>query len=465
VLRNHYAHRPCRRGFQSVEMTSVKITTEKLPKSLLSLQIELDQARFERGLDQAARRLSQKFPIHGFRPGKAPRFMIERTYGRPMLIEEASESLINQGYQAALKQEGITPLGAPKLDSIVATEPFTFIVHVPVAPTVTVADYTAIRVDEPAAVISDEQVGRELDARRDRHVTLHEIEEPRPAAIGDQVVVKIKESVEGSEDEAGEAREQTFDLEAGRLVDELFAGIQGMNIGETKSITAAMPEDHANEAVRGKQVVFEVELTAMRRREVPEWDALPGLEGKEGSLDDLRAAVRTEMELSAQKRRENAIIDGYITQLLAGSEFDIPDAMIDETAHGLLHDQERQFQQYGITLEQMLQFRGQTHDQAVQELYPQAEEQIKRTLALREVVNAEGLTVSEDELDAEVETLLLDYPAEQHEQLRPAMRGRMVDTVANIVMDRKLRATVLRIAQTAAAAEGDAAPAEAGDEA
>ena len=286
----------------------MKITTEKLPKSLLSLQIELEKERLERGLDQAARRLSQKYPIHGFRPGKAPRFMIERTFGRDALIEEASDDLINKAFRDALKQEAIAPVGQAALQSVTSNAPFSFTIHVPVQPTVDIGDYRALRAPLDLAEMTDEQLERALDVMRDRHVVLKELDEPRPAQDGDQLKVKLDTIVDGaplderSNDEA--APEQTLDLVKGRLVDELYDGILGANLGDTKEISATMPDDHGNEQVRGKAVVFKVEILSMQERLLPDWEELPTLEEFEGTLEELRAKTRSDLEVAARNAAE-----------------------------------------------------------------------------------------------------------------------------------------------------------------
>ncbi len=463
----------------------MKVTTEKLPKSLMSLQIEVDREQFERGLDQAARRLSQKFPIHGFRPGKAPRFIIERTFGRAALIEEATEDLINKAYQKAIKQENIEVIGPPELARIDSLEPFIFTVNVPVPPTVTLGDYRSIRVPLEVEEVTDEMVERALEARREKHVNLQELDEPRPAQQGDQVRVRLVTVVEGEEkqeaaeadddqadadeplneteadddqadaddplneadaDDDQEGSEETLDLEPNRLVDELYEGLIGMNVGERKEIVAVMPDDHAEESIRGKQVTFKVELLGIQRRIVPAWEELPALENFAGTLDELRAQVRADLEAAARRQAEQNQLNTYLGRLIEQTTFDIPDVMIRELAHSMLHEQEQQFARYGITLDQVLQYRGLTHDQAVEELLPEAEQQTKVTLALGEVIKREGLTVSNDEIDAEISRILADYEEERRPQIEQTIRSQMLSSVANIVLDKKLRARLAAIA-------------------
>ncbi len=448
----------------------MKVTTEKLPKSLISLQIEIDRDQFERGLDQAARRLSQKFPIHGFRPGKAPRFIIERTFGRAALIEEATEDLINNAYKKAIQQEQIEVIGPPALERIDSLEPFIFTVKVPVPPTVALADYRSIRVPLNVEPVTDQMVELELERMREEHVILQELDEPRPAQQGDRLRVLLSTKVEGDEDEAeasdeseaeseASGSEEQLDLEPNRLVDELYQGLIGMNVGEKKEIVATMPDDHAEESIRGKKVTFKVEVLGIQRRIVPAWEELPGLVNFTGTLDELKAKVRADLEEAERRRAEQALLNAYLEQLVEQTTFDIPDVMIRDLAHSMLHDQEQQYARYGITLDQVLQYRGITHDQAVDELLPEAERQTKVTLALSEVIKQEGLTVTDDEIAAEIERILADYEEERRPQLREMLNTQMRSSVANVVLDKKLRARLAEIARGESSAAPDTEPA------
>ncbi len=428
----------------------MKITTEKLPKSLISLQIELDKDRLERGLDQAARRLSQKYPVHGFRPGKVPRFIIERTFGRQMLIEEASEDLINKAFRDALKQENIEPVGPASLQGISSSDPFIFTVHVPVAPTVDVGDYRAIHVPMEIEPITEEMVDQAMDAIRERHKVLKELDAPRPVQEGDEIRVRLDTIVDGAplvEREEGEAApEETLDVVKGRLVEELYTGLLGMNVGETKEITARLPDDHPDERVRGKEVTFKVEILQIQERLLPDWEELPTLENFDGALEELRAKTRADLERTAREQAEQKVLNAYLEQLVAQTSFDVPEVMIREQAEELLEREGQQFARYGITLEQLLEYRGQTRDEALDALMPEAERQIQTNLAVREVLLREGLTASDAEIESEINRLALDYAEDQRERVMGLLRSDMRSTIASMVLDRKFRERLLAIA-------------------
>lgn len=428
----------------------MKVTTERLPKSLLALDIELEPDQVEKGLDRAARRLSQKYTVPGFRKGKAPRFIIENYFGREALLEEASEDLINRAFKDALKREQIEPVGPANLESVNPAEQFRFRVTVPIPPTVTLPDYRAIRLPLEVEPITDEMVAGAMDNIRDKHVVLKELEEPRPAERGDQLTVKLETLVDDAPLEARaegeEIPETTLVLEPQRLVDDLYAGLIGISVDEERTITAQMPEDHPNEQVKGKAVTFKVQVTGMQERLLPDWDELPTLEEFDGTIDELRTTTRTNMERSARNMAERKIVDAFINQLTEQTTYDIPDVMIREVAHEMLHEQERQFAQYGITLEQMLQYRGQTHDEATEDLLPQAEQQLKVRLALQEVVRTEAFDISNEEIDREIQQIVQEYKEEERENATQVLSTQLRTTVVSAVLDRKLRERVIAIA-------------------
>ncbi len=443
----------------------MKVTAEKLPKSLLALEIELDQAQVEKGLDRAARALSQKYNIPGFRKGKAPRFIVENYFGRQALVEEASEDLVNKAFKAALDQEQIVPVGRANLESTnFAEPPFSFRVIVPVDPTTTLPDYRAIRVDYTPAELADDQVAAALDARRERHVVLREPDEPRPAKEGDQLTVQIESFLDGEpleERAEGTAVPETnVVLEPGRLLPGLFEGLLGIEPGDTREVLAHMPDDHENEKVRDQDVTFKVHLVRLQERMLPEWDELPTLEEFEGTLDELREKTRGELAETQRNNQQRETIDAYLKQLVEQTEYDIPDALIEQEADEMLHQRGHELERYGITLEQMLQYRGQSHDDAVQELVPEAEERLKTTLALHEVLKAEGITADEQEVDAELEQIIGTYEEDQRDRARDLLSTQLRSSVASTVIDKKLRERLFQIAIGSAPALEAASPSE-----
>lgn len=431
----------------------MKITTERLPKSLLALDIELDKDQVEKGLDRAARRLSQKYTVPGFRKGKAPRFIIENYFGREALMEEASEDLINKSFREAMERENIQPVGPPNLETFDPSGPFRFRVTVPVQPSVTLPDYRTIRIPLEREPVTDEMVQQAMEARRDKHAVLRELDEPRPAQQSDQLTVKLESFVDGESleqyPEDQERPDSTLVLEPDRLVNELYDGLLGASMGEEREITAQMGDDHPNEQVRGKEVLFKVQVVGIQERILPDWEELPTLEDTEGSLDDLRASTRETLEQNIQNEAEKDLVNRFIDQLVAETTFDIPDVLIEESAEDLLESYGQQFRSYGISLDQMLQYRNQTREEAIAELLPTAEERLQRRLALMEVVRAEQLDISESEVGEEASKILDSLDEETVAALtqQQGLSNQFLTNIANSVLDRKLTARMIEIAR------------------
>jgi trigger factor len=471
----------------------VKVTTERLPKSLVALEIEPDAKTVENEMNKAAKRVANKVTIPGFRKGKAPRFIIENYYGKEIIVEEATDEIINVSFKAALAQENLEPIAQASLEKV-ELDPFRFRILVPVEPTVTLGDYRSIRMPLEQDEVTEEVVQVALDQVRDRHVVLETPEVERPAQPGDQLAVTMETLIDGkpvaelddddddldddedAEDDAdadadddddadaddddddadaddeSTAEETTLVLEESRLVPELYTGLVGAEVGETREINAAMPADHSDARIAGKTVTFKITVNEIQGRTLPDWDELPALENFEGDWAAMQVDIRKRLERNSSDHATRALVDEFVKQVVAQTEYDIPDALIRERAHDLLHDQVNQLSRYGITMEQYLQITNKTHDQAVDELFAPAEESLHSSLALRTILRAEGLSVEPEEVDAEIETMITDYPAEQHEMVRGRLTGDLKPSVAASVLDRKLRDRLVAIATDTAPA-------------
>lgn len=432
----------------------MKVTSERLPRSLMKLTVEMDEATVEKELDRAARSLSQKVRVPGFRPGKVPRPILERFYGRQALVEEASEGIINVGFRQALEQEAIEPVGQASLEDVqFFAVPYTFVIRVPVEPVTQIADYAGFRQALEVPAISDAVLQRALDEARERHVVLREPEEPRTANQSDLVSAEVDALRDGVSINGREptqpAPSTDLILEQGRLVEGLMEGIIGMAIGENRQISAFLPDDYATENMRGAPVVFDVSLRRIQERILPDWEELPTLESYAGGLADFKIHTSDELAKNANTNAQNRLINAFIDGLVVGAVYDYPDVAVEQEADRVLRTQEAEYTRYGTTAEAVYKQMGQDRNELVKRLLPEGEERLKRNLAMREFVLAEGLTVSDEEIDTEIGAMLGDYSGEQRDAMLGLLRGQMVTSIANSVLDKKMRARIIEIATQA----------------
>lgn len=492
---------------------AVKVTTERLPKSQVALSIELEPQQVQKGLEKAARKLSQQFRIPGFRPGKAPRQIVENYFGRARLLEEATDDLIQKSFPEALKQENILPVGRPQLESV-EQEPFRYRVTVPVEPTVELADYSAYRLPYEPEAVTDESVEKLLDAQREQHVVLKELEEPRPAQAGDMVTVLVSSDDEDDADDADDAdadefdstveleddvtieadedaddddadadddddltdqdelddasalegdadedaddaddedeaegKEQQIALVEGRVRPEIYEALIGAQPDETRTVTVTYGDEEEDESLRGQSATYTLTVKNVQERLLPDWEELPTLTEFEGDIDAMRQNARERLERAAEDKARRALIDEFLNKLGEETSFEIPEAMVQERAQELFHQQVSEFQRYGIDEDQFLKLSNKTHDEAVAEFMGQAEPDVRRSLIVREVIRREGLTVNDEDFEAENERFLQDFDAERRDEVRKMLaQPNMRQMVASAALDRKLRDRLVALA-------------------
>ena len=437
----------------------MKVTSERMPRSILQLTIEIDEATVEKELDRASRGLSQKAKVPGFRPGKAPRAILERFYGRQALLEEASEGIINAGFKYALESEGIDPIAQASLGDVQFNViPYTVVINVPVEPITKIADYSGYKQDYVVPAVTDEVMNRAMDDMREKHVVLREPEESRPAQQGDLITAEVDVvhndiSINGRID--GQPAQSTdLILEPGRLIGGLMEGVIGMAIGDNKTIGTTMPDDYTDETLRGQAVTFDVTVRRIQERILPDWDELPTLENKEGTLADLKHATSDELAKNARENAENRLVNGFIDSLVAGAVYDYHESMIELEADRILRGQEQEYARYGTTAEAVYRQMGRKREDLVAQYLPQGEERLKRNLAMREFVTAEGIIVDDSDIDVEIDAMLESYEPEQRETMKALLREQLVASVANAALDKKIRARVIAmVAQSGADTE------------
>ncbi len=458
ILQQNFIH--ARIAHTAHGVVSVNVTSERMPRSILQLTIEIDEATVEKELDRASRSLSQKARVPGFRPGKAPRAILERFYGRQALLEEASEGIINAGFKYALESEGVDPIAQASLGEVqFNTLPYTVVINVPVEPITKIADYSGYKQEYTVPAVTDEVLSRAMDDMREKHVVLREPDDARPAKQGDLVTAEVDVvhnglSINGRID--GQPAQSTdLILEPGRLIGGLMEGVIGLSIGDNKIINATMPQDYTDETLRGEAVTFDVTVRRIQERILPDWDELPTLENKEGTLADLKHAASDELAKNARENAENRLVNGFIDSLVAGAVYDYHESMIEQEADRILRGQEQEYSRYGTTAEAVYRQMGRKREDLVAQYLPQGEERLKRNLALREFVTAEGIVVEDADVDAEIDTMLETYEPEQKETMKTLLRDQLVASVANAALDKKIRARIVAmVAQTEGASDG-----------
>lgn len=395
----------------------MNVVREQLPESRVTLDIQTDEQEFEKALERAYRKVVQQVRLPGFRPGKAPRKIIEQLLGREILVEQADRDLLDPLYQQALEREELTPVSEPEVE-IYQPEPLAFKVTVQVYPAVTLGDYQAIRIEPRHIEIGDAQIDEALDRLRAQHspwveAPADEAEgaEPRPARLGDRVTLDV-EVKHGDEQYREPLRDGQFVLGQDNLFPRLRDAVVGMRAGESRELQISFAEDdqQAEPDMRGKTLDYQVTLKQIEeQRRLPFDDdfASTVTNGRTTSFARLRRDLERDLRRVEREKARNEVSGEAIAALAAGTTLELPPALIERQLDSEIEELRTHLtQNHGQTLETHLRLENKTLDQLREELQPEATRKLRNSLVLRELATREGISVSAGEIDAEIERLV-----------------------------------------------------------
>ena len=387
---------------------SVK-SCEKLEKSMVALTVEVSAGEFEAAVEKAYRKQRGSIRVPGFRPGKAPRKMIENMYGAGVFYEEAVNEALPDAYTAAVKEQELEVVGYPEVELLnVGKEGFSFKATVAVYPEVTLGQYKGVEAPKAEVSVTDEDVEGRIKEMADRNSRMVSVED-RAVAKGDVANIDFEGFLDGVPFDGGKS--DSFDLEigSGQFVPGFEDQVAGMSISEEKDINITFPEDyHADLA--GKAVVFHVKVNAIKVKEIPALDDEFAKDVSEfDTLEELKKDVREKMLAEREEGAKRAFEDAAMAKVAAGIQADIPDAMIEEQARRFVDNFRMQLQSQGVPYEQYMKMTGMEEEKLMADAKAPAEGQVRMDLAIAAIVKAEGLEASDEDVEAEYSKMAGQY--------------------------------------------------------
>ena len=405
----------------------MKVTAERIPQAQMELVVELEDDRVQKSLDQAARRLSQRLRIPGFRKGKAPRRVIEQMIGIDAVYEEATERLVPQALQEAIEQEGLEPSALPQIE-MTGRDPLTFKATVPLQPDVQVGEYRAVSLAKPEPDFSDEQVEEQLLDLRRRHAILEPVE--REPQFNDRLTADIKAEAEGETIIEQEGAE--FSLrEGGPLIAPGFSElVVGLARDEEHHLTLDVAEDWEDERTAGKTLDITLAIHDVKEEDLPDADDDFAIEVSEEfeTYDALRERFADNLRADAERRADEQFQRDVLAAVIQGATLEYPPALVE---HELEHRRQDFARQMGQDPAAFLRGGSEQEENLLAAFRTQATEGVISQLVIEAIADAEGIEATDEEVEAELEQALEGLPQERRIQLsadeaiRPGMRARM----------------------------------------
>lgn len=425
----------------------ITVSRRPEPGSRVRLEIEVPAAEVSRHFETAYRHLAERTRVPGFRPGKAPRNVIERYVGRDAVVAEAVEHLVGEGYDAAIDQTDIIPIDQPEVEIDSATvregNPATFAAVVAVRPTVTPGAYTDYPFSLEVPPVGDEDVDVVLSELRDQQATLRPVDD-RGAEKGDLVAVSFGATIDGEPFDGGSAERLPLVLGEERMIPGWEDQLVGQRIEETREFDLDFPTDYRVETLAGRTAHFSVTLVDLRERILPPLDDTFAASVTEGqTLDQLRAEVRDVLERRAEAEARHQFGDRIIDFATANATVELPEVMIANEVEIMRDELRARLAEQRIGIDRYLELARQTPEELIAELREPASRRVKTLLVLSAIAEQEGIDASDEEVDAEVESQLTRYPDEPRlreylasrrgrSYLRMTLRNRkLVDSLIN----------------------------------
>jgi len=382
----------------------------KLEENKVRLDVEVPPDAVRKGVEAKVRELGRQVRVPGFRPGKAPRRVIENRLGREYIMMEALQEALPSWYSEAVVETDLRPIDRPEIDfddPLSEESGFKFSATVEVRPQAKLGEYKRVEVPKREVTVADEEVEAQLEEMRGQFATLAAVED-RPAAVGDFAIIDFTGShmSTGAPLEGGQAEDYMLEIGRGELLEDFENNVVGMKPDERKRFGVTFPADYAEESLRGQSVLFDVHLKEIKERDLPELDDDFVKEASEfETLEELRAAVREQLEGAAEQRVSGEFRARVLDVVAGNAEVEVPGVMAHEKAHEMVESFERSIRAQGMDPQQYYQLAGSNHHDFEERIRPEAEDTVKKELVLDAVVAAEDITADEDAVMHEISHL------------------------------------------------------------
>ena len=377
-----------------------------------TIVVEIDKDLMEKGVNAAYLKQRKNIMLPGFRKGKAPRKMIEAMYGAHVFYEDGLEEIFPEVYQHAVVEQDVKAIGRPSLTDMDINEEgiVTLTLTTEVYPEVTLGDYKGLEVEKAETVVTDEQVNAELERMAQNVASTEEVE--KAAEMGDTANIDFEGFDNGVAFDGGKGENFDLKLGSGQFVPGFEEQIVGMNAGEEKDIDITFPENYHAE-LAGKAVVFHVKLNKVTVTNVPAIDDELAKDVSEfETLEELKNDIRTKALEAAEKQAKTAFENACVEKAAENCTVDMPKALVESELDNQMERFAYQLQMSGYSIEQYAQMMGGDLNTMRNAFRPQAEKQAKVNVTLEKIVEVEGITVTDEDVEAEYVALAAQYEME-----------------------------------------------------
>jgi len=402
----------------------MKAVFEKREKNTVHFNIELPAGDFEGALQKAYLKNRGKFNIPGFRKGKVPRKIIEMNFGADIFFEDAINLLLPEAYSDAIKELKLEPVDSPEVDveEINLGEPVNVKFRVDVKPEIELGDYSTIELEKVDYSATDAMIDAEIDRVRNMNSRMIDAGD-REIANGDFVTMDFEGFIDDEAFEGGASEDHVLEIGSGQFIPGFEEGLLGKKKGDAVEVNVTFPEEYHEESLKGKPAVFKVDIKEVKVKELPELDDEFAKDVSEfDTLEEYKNSIRVELEKQLKDQEKIETENKIVEKVVEMSSFEVPEGMIQSQIDNEIKDFEYRVGMQGFNMERYLELTGMSVEELRDNFRSVAERRVRADLVLEAIAKAEGVEVTEEDIDKELEKLAEQYKQENTEKFVKDMK-------------------------------------------
>jgi len=403
----------------------MKYTKKQLKDNKYEVTMTLDAKEWEDAVEQAYQKNKGKFSVQGFRKGKTPRRVLEKTYGENLFYEDAIDGSFYRYYFDVLsKEKEIQPVAAPDLDikEISKEKGLILVVTIQCKPDVEMGEYKGLTIKAQPVKVTKKDVDAEIDKAVKSQVKFVEVKD-RAVKDGDIATIDFSGSIDGVKFEGGTATDYDLEIGSHSFIDNFEEQLIGLKVGESKDVKVNFPENYHQESLKGKPAVFAVTVKAIKEKKYPEINdelasSVSEFETVEAWKKDIEAKLKERLTKEAERKQENDLVEAVV----ANCKVTVPDVMVEQQIEDYIEDFARSLSYQGLSLEGYLAYTGSTIEQLKESRREDAKKTVKTRLVLEQIIEKEKLAVTEEDVEKKYnERVLGEEKAKTIEEIKKEM--------------------------------------------
>ncbi|HEX9025920.1 MAG TPA: trigger factor [Clostridium sp.] len=379
----------------------MKAKVEKIETNVIKLEIRVEAEKFDAALTKAYNKNKGRYNIPGFRKGKVPMSMVKKFYGVEAFYDDAVNFAIDESYPVALSENDIRPVDYPQVDIVELGEgkELVYTATVTTYPEIELGEYKGLDIKKAVYEVEDSEIEKQITEMQEKNARI-EVKKEGNIAKGDIAIIDFKGFVDGVAFDGGEGNDYSLEIGSGTFIDNFEEQLIGLAVGEKKEVNVSFPESYGKEELNGKPAMFEVEIKSIKVKELPELDDEFAKDiSAVDSFEELKENLKKTLAKNNDEKAEREFEEAVITAIIENSKMDVPEVMVSKEIDDMMKDLEGRLKYQGLSLDQYMEFTGNTTEKMRDFMKENAERKVKADLVLEAVSKAEEIKATEEQLN------------------------------------------------------------------